>query len=207
MSNLVITISREYASGGRDIGTKLAEELNIDYYDKEIIQMVSEKSGLSADFLEKSDEKISSTFFHNLQYSAYSGFDTLAYYDTPVPDKVFIAQSEIIRGLALRSDCIIVGRCADYILREDPGILRVFIRADMDDRIRRAVNVYGLSEQKIAENIKKIDKSRANYYKFYTSMRWGESEHYDLVINTSFSGIDGAVETIKAMVKAKGLIK
>ena len=207
MSNLAITISREYASGGRDVGSQLAKELGINFFDREIIQMVSEKSGLAAGFVEKSEEKISNPFLHNLQYSAYSNFDVIAYYDTPVPDKVFMAQSSVIRDLALRSDCIIVGRCADYILRNKPGLLRVFIRAEMDDRVKRAVEVYGMSGQKIEESIKKIDKSRANYYKFYTSLRWGEIEHYDLVINTSYTGISGAVEVLKTMVKTRGLNK
>ena len=207
MSNLAITISREYASGGRDIATKLAQDLGIGYYDKEIIQMVSDKSGLAADFIEKSDEKISNAFIHNLQYTAYSGFDTVAYYDTPVPDKVYIAQSAVIRELALKSDCIIVGRCADHILHNEPGLLRVFIRAEMSDRVKRAVELYDLPNQKVEDSIKKIDKSRANYYKFYTSLRWGDIEHYDLVINTSYSGIDGAVDVIKALVKSKGYIK
>ena len=207
MSNLAITISREYASGGRAIAGLLAKDLDINYYDKEIIQMVSEKSGLAAGFIEKSEEKISNPFLHNFQYSAFSGFDSIAYYDTPVPDKVYLAQSAVIRDIALRSDCIIVGRCADYILRNEPGLLRVFIRAEMDDRIKRAVDSYGLSNQKIEENIKKIDKSRANYYRFYTSLRWGDIANYDLVINTSFTGIDGAVEIIRTLVKTNELLK
>ncbi|MCL2125737.1 MAG: cytidylate kinase-like family protein [Oscillospiraceae bacterium] len=199
MDKHIIAISREYGSGGRHIGELLAKELDIPFYDKEIIQMAAQKSGMSAGFIEKSDESIPNTFLHNLKYSAYSSYDSISYYDTPVTDKVFLAQSAVIKELASQGSCVIVGRCAHYILRNEPDVIAIFIRANLDDRVRHAVEHYDLPQQNALDRIKKIDKSRINYYKYYTSRQWGSIENYDLVINSSFSGIDGAVAVIKAM--------
>jgi len=195
----VITISREYGSGGRQIGELLAKELDIPFYDKEIIQMAAEKSGMSAGFIEKSDESIPNTFLHNLKYSAYSSYDSISYYDTPVTDKVFLAQSSVIKELAAQGSCVIVGRCASYILRNESNLVRVFIRGMLEDRIRRAVEQYDLPQQNATDRIRRIDKSRINYYKYYTSRQWGNIENYDMIVNTSFTGIDGAVAVIKTM--------
>ena len=199
MDKCIVTISREYGSGGRYIGELLAKELEIPYYDKEIIHMAAEKSGMSPGFIEKSDESITSTFLHNLKYSAYSSYDTVSYYDTPITDKVFLAQSSVIKELAAKGSCVIVGRCAHYILRSDPDLISIFIRGALEDRVRHAIELYGLQEQNSVEKIKRIDKSRKNYYKYYTSRQWGNIDYYDLVVNTSFTGIDGAVAVIKAM--------
>ena len=199
MDKSVITISREYGSGGRQIGELLAKELDIPFYDKEIIQMAAEKSGMSAGFIEKSDESIPNTFLHNLKYSAYSSYDSISYYDTPVTDKVFLAQSSVIKELAAQGSCVIVGRCASYILRNESNLVRVFIRGMLEDRIRRAVEQYDLPQQNATDRIRRIDKSRINYYKYYTSRQWGNIENYDMIVNTSFTGIDGAVAVIKTM--------
>jgi len=199
MDKHIITISREYGSGGRHIGELLAKELDIPFYDKEIIQMAAEKSGMSAGFIEKSDESIPNTFLHNLKYSAYSSYDSISYYDTPVTDKVFLAQSAVIKELATQGSCVIVGRCAHYILRNEEDMVAIFVRGKLEDRVRHAIEHYGLSPQHAADRIKKIDKNRINYYKYYTSRQWGNIENYDLVVNSSFTGIDGAVEVIKAM--------
>ena len=199
MKKTIITISREYGSGGRYIGELLAKDLDIPFYDKEIIHMVSEKSGLSAGFIEKSDEHLPNTFLHNLKYSAYSTFDSISFYDTPVTDKVFLAQSSVIKELAAQGSCVIVGRCAGYILRDEHGLVSVFIRGKLEDRVRHAVEHYDLSPENATERIKKIDKSRTNYYKYYTNRQWGSIEHYDLAVNTSFTGINGAVAVIKTM--------
>ena len=201
MDKYIITISREYGSGGRRIGELLAKELDIPFYDKEIIRMAADKSGMSAGFIEKSDESIPNTFLHNLKYSAYSSYDSISYYDTPVTDKVFLAQSAVIKELATQGSCVIVGRCAHYILRNEEGMLAIFVRGRIEDRARRAVKYYGLPEQNAIDKIKKIDKNRINYYKYYTSRQWGSIENYDLVVNSSFTGIDGAVAMIKTMLQ------
>jgi len=203
MENYILAISREYGSGGRHIGELLANDLGIPFYDKEIIHMAAEKSGLSAGFIEKSDESMPNTFLHNLKYSGYTSYDSISFYDTPVTDKVFIAQSTVIRELASKGNCVIVGRCADYILRDEPALVDIFIRAKLEDRIRYAVENYGLSQEKAVEKIKKIDKSRTNYYKYYTNRQWGNIDNFDLIINTSFTGIDGAVQIIKTMLREK----
>jgi len=199
----IITISREYGSGGRSIGELLAKELGIPFFDKDIIQMVAEKSGLSAGFIEKSDENLPNTFLHNLKYSAYSTYDSISFYDTPVTDKVFLAQSAVIKELAAQGSCVIVGRCADYILREEPGLVTIFIRGSQKDRVARAVGQYGLPDEKAVDKIKKIDKSRTNYYKYYTNRQWGNIDNFDLAVNTSFTGIDGAVAVILTMLRQK----
>jgi len=203
MEKFIITISREFGSGGRYVGELLANELSIPFYDKDIIHMVAEKSGLSEGFIEKSDESLPNTFLHNLKYSAYSSIDSIAFYDTPVTDKVFLAQSAVINELAQKGSCIIVGRCADFILRELPELVTVFIRASLKDKIERAVKYYGLSADNAPERMRKIDKSRKNYYKYYTNRQWGSFDHFDLGINTSFTGVEGAVKLIKSMLLDK----
>lgn len=201
MEKCIIAISREYGSGGRHVGELLASDLGIPFFDKEIIQMASEKSGLSAGFIEKSDESIPNTFLHNLKYSGYSSYDSISFYDTPVTDKVFLAQSAAIKDIAAHGSCVIVGRCASYILRDDPTLITVFIRGTIEDRVRRAVERYGLPPQNATERIRKIDKSRINYYKYYTSRQWGSMDYFDLVINSSFTGVNGAVAVIKTMLQ------
>ena len=200
MEKFIITISREYGSGGRHIGELLAKEFNIPFYDKEIIHLAAEKSGMAAGFIEKSDESIPNTFFHNLKYSTFSANDSISYYDTPITDKVFLAQSEVIKELAAKGSCVIVGRCGHYILRDDEGMIAVFIRGELEDRVRHAVEHYDLSPENAVASIKRIDKNRINYYKHYTNRQWGRIENYDLVVNSSFTGIDGAVAVIKTLV-------
>jgi cytidylate kinase len=201
MKNYILTISREYGSGGRQVGELLAKELGIPFYDREILQMSAEKSGMSTDFLEKRDEVIQNTFLHNLMHATYPNIE--AYYETPITDKVFQAQSSVIRDIADKGSCVIVGRCADYILRDNPAVVTVFVRAELEDRIRQATEQYDMPSDKAAERIKKIDKQRANYYKYYTTRQWGSMNNFDLIINSSFTGIDGAVAVIKTMLENK----
>ena len=206
MSKFVVAISREYGSGGREIAHALAAELGIGCYDKSIIKMTAEKSGLEPDFIAQSEEKVANSFLFSMQYSAYSTLDSLVYYDTPTTDKMFIAQSAVINDIAVRDSCIILGRCADYVLREREDLVRIFIRADFDDRVRRATAEYELQDKNPANAVKKIDKARANYYKYYTTRVWGAPENSDLIINSTFTGVAGAVEIIKTMLDQKGYI-
>ena len=206
MSNTIITISREFGSGGRLVGEKLAQALDIPFYDSAIIEMAAEKSGLAPSFIEQNEEHIPNSFLFNLSASALSSYKPSLQYDTPINDKTFFAQSAVVRELAAQGSCVIVGRCADYVLREEPGLVRVFICAEPEDRKKRAVEKYGLDSASIESRLKKIDKARANYYKFYTGENWGGIHEHDLIINTSFIGIDGAVEVIKTLLKEKGFI-
>ena len=205
MDRYVITISREFGSGGRLVGEKLASRLGVEFYDKSIIQLAAERSGLSYGFIEQNDETVSNSLLLNLpSASAYVNFSTTTFFDAPINDKTFLAQTEVIRQLS-KNNCVIVGRCADYILREDTALIRVFVTAAFDDRVRRAVEEYDFPSGSAGEKIKKIDKSRANYYKFYTGHQWGDLHNYDLVVNTSFTGVLGAVAVVMTMLEERGI--
>ena len=206
MGNLIITISREFGSGGRVIGEKLAAQLGIAFFDKSIIQMAAEKSGLSPEFIEKSEETATSSFLFNLAATAYSNAKYTLQYDTPVNDKAFFAQSGIVREIASKGDCVIVGRCANFILREEEKLVRVFITGTKENKIKRIVEKYDMPLEGASERLRKIDKSRANYYKYYTGEAWADIKNYDLVINSSFTEIDGAVSIIKTILKEKNYI-
>jgi cytidylate kinase len=203
MDKYIITISREFGSGGRLIGEKLAARLGVEFYDKSIIQLAAERSGLSYKFIEQNEDNVTNSLLFNIS-AATSFAQAATYFDTPVNDKAYIAQSEVIRELS-KNSCIIVGRCADYILRDDPALVRIFVTADLDDRVRRAVEEYNMPSVTAAEKIKKLDKNRANYYKYYTGQPWGSIRNYDLILNTSFTGILGAVSIIQTMLEEKGV--
>ena len=207
MGNLIITISREFGSGGRKIGEKLAQQLSIPFYDKEILQRTAEKSGLSQDFIANAESHTRKSFLFSIATAPYSDMKFSYQYETPVTDQAYFAQSQVIRELAEANNCVIVGRCADYILREEEKLLRIFIVASSDDRLRRVVDEYGMEEKDASSKIKKADKARASYVRHYTGEEWGDVKNYDLVINTSYSGIDGAVEIIKSALRAKGYVK
>ena len=207
MGNLIITISREFGSGGREIGEKLAQQLSIPFYDKEILQRTAEKSGLSQDFIANAESHSRKSFLFSIATAPYSDMKFSYQYETPVTDQAYFAQSQVIRELAEANNCVIVGRCADYILREEEKLLRIFIVASPDDRLRRVVDEYGMEEKDASSKIKKADKARASYVRHYTGEEWGDVKNYDLVINTSYSGIDGAVEIIKSALRAKGYVK
>ena len=207
MGNLIITISREFGSGGRKIGEKLAQQLSIPFYDKEILQRTAEKSGLSQDFIANAESHSRKSFLFSIATAPYSDMKFSYQYETPVTDQAYFAQSQVIRELAEANNCVIVGRCADYILREEEKLLRIFIVASPDDRLRRVVDEYGMEEKDASSKIKKADKARASYVRHYTGEEWGDVKNYDLVTNTSYSGIDGAVEIIKSALRAKGYVK
>ena len=199
MLQSVITIARQYGSGGRTIGKKLAESLNIPFYDKELIAMAAKKSGLSQVVFEKADEKATSSLLYSLVMGTYnfgSHFSTVS--DMPINDRLFMIQSDIIQHAALEGPCVIVGRCADYVLREHPNCFHVFIRAEHDDRVKRIVEEYGDPAAKADDLLQKKDKQRANYYNFYSNKKWADMNNYDLVVNSSLFGIDGSIDVIKA---------
>lgn len=194
--NTVITISRQYGSGGRFVGRKLAEALNIPFYDKELITMAAEESGMSRELFEKADEKASNSLLYTLSMNSYLLHGMAGVPDLPLNDKVFLVQSEVIRKIADKGPCVIVGRCADYILRELPNCVNVYIYSDMEDRVARATTYYNLSADRAKEQIQKTDKKRATYYNFYTNLKWGRAENYDLSLNSAKIGIDGCVDVI-----------
>jgi hypothetical protein len=205
MGNLIVTISREFGSGGRLVGEKLALSLGIPFYDKEIIHMAADKSGLSPDYIQRVEEQASSSFIFNMVTSAYASPTFSMQYETPTTEKAFMAQMTVIRELAAKGPCVIVGACADYILREEERCFKVFVRGEQDDKVKRAVEQYHLPENGIGARVTKIDKGRAKYYKYYTGETWGDIANYDLMVNTSRCGIDGAVEVIRSAIKAAGI--
>jgi cytidylate kinase len=193
---IVITISREFGSGGRDVGQLVAKELGISFVDRRIIGLAAEKSGLSETFIENSDEKVNSTFFNHVTSSQYVSDNSLLEYSTPSGNEAFFAQADVIREIAKRESCVIIGRCSGHILRHDPNRIAVFIRAELPDRIRRAKAEYNMNSELRPKEITDIDKGRAKYYLFNTGEKWGELHAFDIVINTSKFGIDGAVAAI-----------
>ncbi len=190
----VITIGREYGSGGRYIGQKLAEALNIKYYDTELLEKASADSGISQAVFENYDEKPDS-FLSSLMPNSYN-------LELSMSQKVFLAQFDTIRKIAKEESCVIVGRCADYVLRDDPNLCSFFIYSSLENRIKRAVEHYGIPEKHAKDVINKIDKKRANYYNFYSEKKWGKPESYNLCIDSSL-GIDECVEVLKNFVEVK----
>ncbi len=202
--NLVITIGRQCGSGGRVIGKKLAERMGVKCYDKELLTLAAKNSGLCEELFETHDEKPTSSFLYSLVMDTYSlGYTTSAYMDMPINHKIFLAQFDTIKKLADEESCVIVGRCADYALAEYPNTVSVFITGDDDDRIARLKELHSLDEAKAKDLMVKTDKKRASYYNYYSSKKWGDSRSYDLCINSSAVGTEGAIDMILAFAKAK----
>ena len=199
----VITIGREFGSGGHEIGMKLAEQLGIKCYDKELLSLAAKESGLCEDLFRNQDEKPTNSFLYSLVMDTYSVGYSSSYMDMPINQKVFLAQFESIKRLADRESCVIVGRCADYALEGNPFAISVFIKADMDTKVDRIKKLYELSESKATELIQKTDKKRASYYNYYSSKKWGDAKSYDLCLDSSKLGVDGAIEVIKKCIEVR----
>ncbi len=197
----VITIGREYGSGGREIGRAIAEYYGIKCYDKELLAEAAKESGISEELLKNNDEKPTNSFLYSLVMDTYSmGYSTSSFIDMPLNQKVFMAQYDTIKKIADKESCVIVGRCADYALKDNPNCFSVFIKAGMDAKIKRIIRLYDYPENKARDIIQKTDKKRSNYYNFYTNKKWADSRSYDLCIDSSKLGIDGSVELIKEYV-------
>ena len=193
-NNTIITISRQYGSGGRLIGQKLAERLGIPFYDKELITLAAEESGFAEHLFEKNDRNITNSLLYSL--SMYG--NTMGLYDMPLNDKLFIAQSKTIQSVAEKGPCVIVGRCADYVLRDNPNVISIFIHAPLEARVHRAVNVYEVPADKAEDICLKNDKTRANFYNYYSDKKWGMCRTYDLALDSARLGISGCVDQIIA---------
>ncbi|MBP3452650.1 MAG: cytidylate kinase-like family protein [Clostridia bacterium] len=197
MTNLVITIGRQFGSGGRQIGRLLSEKLGIPYYDKEILAEAAKESGLCEEILEHHDEKPTGSLLFSLVTGVQMhGNLGGAYMDMPLNHKIFLAQFDAIRRLASEGGCIIVGRCADYVLRDKPNAVKLFVKADMRQRMERAVAVHGVDIAKAEDYVRKMDKQRASYYNYYATNTWGDVNNYDLCLDTGKLGIEGSVELI-----------
>lgn len=202
--NIVITIGREAGSGGKLIGEKLANAMGVKCYDKELLALAAKNSGMNKDLFENHDERPTSSFLYSLVMDTYSiGYTPSGYVDMPMTHKIFLAQFDTIKKLALQESCVIVGRCADYALEEYPNVIRVFLSGNEKEQLAHLSDVYQISQPEAKDLRKKINKQRASYYNYYTSKKWGDSRGYDLCFNTSVTGYDGAVNLIQDFIKIK----
>lgn len=207
-NHIIVSIGRQFGSGGHEIGNKLSERLDIPLYDRNLVRMAAEQLKISDEAAEEVDETSLNRF---LAYYASAPVDYTMYYTSmtsaemgqPLSEQIYQAETQIIKRLAARSSCIIVGRCADHILAEEPGLINVFITASKEDRIKRIAQRYDLTERKAADRIKKVDRERRYYYELHTGKDWGSVDSHGIFLNVSMLGIDGAVDTLEALFKAK----
>lgn len=203
-TNTIITIGRQYGSAGREIGYKVADELGIKLYDKEMLDRAAKESGLCQELFETHDEKPTSSFLYSLVMDTYSlGYTSGSYTDMPINHKVFLAQFDAIKKIADEGPCILVGRCADYALEGYDNVISLFIHANMDAKIRRIARIYDLTDVKAKDLIIKTDKKRASYYNYYSNKKWGAAESYHACLDSSLLGIDGTAKAIKMLVELK----
>jgi cytidylate kinase len=200
----VVNIGRQLGSGGLEIGKTLASRLGIDFYDKELINLASEESGLCAEFFERADERtqdgprgLFSIRFPFISESSIPAMNSLS------NDALFKVQSDVIRKLAEEKSCLFMGRCADYILRDYDRSVNIFITADKEDRIARLMKRHGFSAEDAERYMEKGEKKRAEYYNYYTSKKWGVASSYHLCINSSLLGIEGTVDFLESFIRRK----
>ena len=203
-TNLVITIGRQFGSGGRKVGKLLAEKLDIPYYDKELLAEAAKGSGICQEIFENHDEKPTrSLLFSLVTGMQMHGDPGSMYMDMPLNHKIFLAQFDAISRIASEGPCVIVGRCADYVLRDKPNAVSVFVKADIRQRMERAVSLYGVDPAKAEETVRKADKQRASYYNYYATATWGDVNNYDLCVDTGKLGIEGTVELIEQYLRLR----
>lgn len=205
MENIIYTIGREFGSGGKDVGQKLAEKLGVPFFDKELLSRASAESGLCEEIFHMQDEKPTSSFLYSLVTDTYSfsNYHGSAYLDMPLSQKVFLAQFDTIKKIASEGPCVIVGRCADYALHDYQNCLHVFIHGDEKCKAKRIMERFEdiNTEQKAIDMMNKKDKQRQSYYNYYSSRKWGRVDSYDLSVNSSRLGIDGTVKLITQFVE------
>lgn len=191
--NVIITISREYGSGGRYVGRLIADILGIKFYDKDFIKKLAEETGLSEEYIESNEQKRNS--LSNLNNGYYFGLDNR--------DDLFLKESELIKEVADKESCVIIGRCADFILKDKPNVIKIFIYSDMENKIKRATEYYGMDKEKAQKEIKQIDKLRGNHYKYYTGTDWNNHSNYDICINSDTLGVEKSAQLICDFIKEK----
>ncbi len=196
MTARVITISREYGSGGRIIGELLAKELGYGFYDKVLIDLAAKKSGFAIDYIKNTEEQVTPNFLFNLAANGYYANTVFINDGLPASDRLFIMQTKIIREEVEKGPCVFVGRCADYILRERADCLNVFVHAPLADRVKRAVSEYGLTADGAEKTVLRNDKIRAKHYQYYAGAKWGEARRYHFAINSSAFGLEAIVKVI-----------
>lgn len=203
MGKMVITISRQFGSGGAEIAEKLAQKLGIDFFDKDKLRTIAEKNGISREVFERIDQQATNSFLYSLAMSSYSGHAAASVNDVMMSDKLYLMQAEEIRKIASINNCVIVGRAADDILGAGIDHTSIFISGDYDWRLKRIMEKMSLGESHAKSLIKKTDKKRASYYNFYTNRVWGEAKNYEICIDSSVLGIEGTTEILYEYVKMK----
>ena len=197
MSNpLIITIGREFGSGGHEIGARVAKRLGIAFYDKELISLAAEKSGLSDEFIEQHEQRSHGSFLAGLAASATFTSGYFSPQNMPLSESIFISQAQVIHDLAEKESAVIVGRCADYILSGRENTINIFIFAPMEKRVQRVMEVYSLDEAEAMKKLSTSDKERGNHYFRYTDRKWGKAQNYDLCINSALMGLDKTADMI-----------
>ena len=202
MKKKIVTISRQYGSGGRYIGENLAKAMGVPCYDEKLIDMVAKESGFAQSFVAEKGERMTGSLLFNIASSlsfANNVFSTNN--GVTLQDEIYFTQNRIIKELADKGPCVIVGRCADYILREREDCLNVFIFADNESRIERAEKYFNITREEAPAVLKKKDKARANHYKYYTDQEWGMASNYDLCLNSGLIGIEGCVKAIQQVLE------
>lgn len=201
MGRLVITIARSYGSGGRTMGKMLAEELGIKYYDRELLRMASDKSGINESLFGAADEKVKASLFR-IAKKVYKGEVITPDSDDFVSnDNLFNFQAEVIKEIAEEEDCVIIGRCADFVLKDNDNVIRLYCYAPLDDCIEREKVKSGMDDKDIIKKIQKIDKNRAAYYTYYTGREWNDARNYDLCLNTTSMSYEELVAVAKSYIE------
>lgn len=204
MKKTIIAISRAYGAHGTTIGGKLAARLGVPLFDRKIIDLASEKSGLSPDYIGKLEENITGSFLFNLAASSYNMHGFHHNYDVPMSYTAFSAQANVIQEIAKKGSAVIIGRCSDYLLRDDPDCVKVFLYAEKEDRLAQCKAEYSLDDKAAEQQLKKLDRSRSNYYKNFTGETWGQVFAHDLSINVTKVGVDNAVDLIEQYLRSAG---
>lgn len=204
MGKKIITISREYGSGGREVGLTVAKRLGMEFYDKELIEAAAKEIGFPVDMIADREQRLTNSLLYNFAMGTLYGISypkEPKITELPLTEQIYQAQKKAIEEAAKRGPCIFIGRCADYILKSRPDVLRVFIYADRDIRKRRAIEEYGEIEEYIDEFMYQTDKRRRIHYENYTNQKWGSRENYDLMLNSGDLGLEKCVELLCEAVK------
>ena len=203
MKKTIITISREFGSGGREIGKKLAEQLNVPFYDKELIEIAAKESGLDKELFEEEDSRTSKGFrlLGALGYSLGGPLSTIT--ELSLNDRLFLVQSQVIEQVAKEGACVIVGRCADYVLKDYPNVVSVFVHADRKFCLDRSMERHSMTEKEMQKYIEKTDQYRGDFYRYHTGHEWVDARNYDLCLNSGKLGFEKCVEEIKAYIKVR----
>lgn len=204
--NLIVTLNRQYGSGGKEVGQKLADALGIKLYDNEITELAAAKSGIKKDYFDKADERPTDSFLYALAMNTFSFGNSMNPLDNTLSnDRLFNLQAEVISDLAKKESFVLMGRCGEYILRDEPNCISVYLCAPMEYRIERIKKLYGLSEREAVKAINSTDKRRDSYYGYYAGKSWGACASYDLSVDTSELGVDKTVELIQKYIELRNI--